>query len=137
MITLAWYGERKTPYELGENNVHIALVTDDFEGSYQRRKAMGIVCIEKLQKDIYYVEDPDGYEIAVVPAKFHPQISRSPARPANENSGRRQLPAPRVCFFPRPYCARSAHCRSVSPVATNASTSSAPAAHRHSVRSAP
>lgn len=26
MITLVWYGERKTPYELGENNVHIALV---------------------------------------------------------------------------------------------------------------
>ena len=72
MITLVWYGERKTPYELGENNVHIALVTDDFEGSCQRHKAMGIVCIEDLQKDIYYVEDPDGYEIAVVPAKFHP-----------------------------------------------------------------
>ena len=72
MITLVWYGERKTPCELGENNVHIALVTDDFEGSCQRRKAMGIVCIEELQKDIYYVEDPDGYEIAVVPAKFHP-----------------------------------------------------------------
>ena len=52
--------------------MHIALVTDDFEGSYQRHKAMGIVCIEELQKDIYYVEDPDGYEIAVVPAKFHP-----------------------------------------------------------------
>lgn len=47
-------------------------MTDDFEGSYQRHKAMGIVCIEELQKDIYYVEDPDGYEIAVVPAKFHP-----------------------------------------------------------------
>ena len=72
MITLVWYGERKTPYELGENNVHTALVTDDFEGSYQRHKAMGIVCIEELQKDIYYVKDPDGYEIAVVPAKFHP-----------------------------------------------------------------
>ena len=72
MITLVWYGEHKTPYEPGENNVHIALVTDDFEGSYQRHKAMGIVCIEELQKDIYYVEDPDGYEIAVVPAKFHP-----------------------------------------------------------------
>ncbi len=72
MITLVWYGERKTPYEPGENNVHIALVTDDFEGSYQRHKAMGIVCIEELQTDIYYVDDPDEDEFAVVPAKFHP-----------------------------------------------------------------
>lgn len=72
MISLVLYGERRQPYELGENNVHIAFVTDDFEGSYRRHKEMGVVCIEELQKDIYYVEDPDGYEIAVVPAKFHP-----------------------------------------------------------------
>lgn len=72
MITLVWYGERKTPYVLGENNVHIALVTDDFEASYKRHKEMGIVSIEEIQKNIYYVEDPDGYEIAIVPANYHP-----------------------------------------------------------------
>ncbi len=76
MISLVWYGERKSPYEQGENNVHIAFVTDDFEGSYRRHKELGLVSIEELQKDIYYVEDPDGYEIAVVPAKFHPSNLR-------------------------------------------------------------
>ena len=74
MITLVWIGDRKTPYELGENNVHIGLVTDDFEASYRKHKEMGIVCIEEFQKSIYYVEDPDGYEIAIVPANYHPSF---------------------------------------------------------------
>lgn len=77
MITLVWYGERKFPYELGENNVHICLVTDDFEASYKKHKEMGIVCIEELKKNIYYVEDPDGYEIAVVPENFHPTFAEN------------------------------------------------------------
>lgn len=72
MLALVWYGERQEPFELGENNVHICLVADDFEASYRRHKEMGIVCIDEFKKDIYYVEDPDGYEIAVVPANFHP-----------------------------------------------------------------
>lgn len=72
MLTLTWYGERTFPYELGENDVHLAFVTDDFEESYKRHAEMGIVCISEMQKSIYYVEDPDGYQIAVVPEKFHP-----------------------------------------------------------------
>jgi lactoylglutathione lyase len=72
MLVLAWYGERDVPYELGENNVHLAFVADDFEASYEKHKDMGIVCIEEKKKDIYYVEDPDGYQIAVVPDKYHP-----------------------------------------------------------------
>ena len=42
-----------------------------------------------------------------------------------------------VFSFPAPYCVRCARCRGVNPAATNASMSSASAAHRHSVRSAP
>lgn len=72
MLVLTWYGERDIPYELGENNVHIAFVADDFEASYTKHKEMGIVCIEETKKDIYYVEDPDGYQIAIVPEKYHP-----------------------------------------------------------------
>ncbi len=74
MICLAWYKERKTPFELGENNIHLGFVTDDFEASYKRHKEMGIVCIDEYEKSIYYVEDPDGYEIAIVPANYHPSF---------------------------------------------------------------
>lgn len=38
---------------------------------------LGIVCIEELKKNIYYVEDPDGYEIAVVPENFHPTFAET------------------------------------------------------------
>ena len=74
MLALSWFGERKEPYELGENNNNIAIVTDDFEASYARHREMGIVCMEGIEKRIYYVEDPDGYQIAVVPEKFHPSF---------------------------------------------------------------
>lgn len=72
MLVLVWYGERNIPYELGENNAHLAFVADDFEKSFEKHKQMGIVSIEELDKDIYYVEDPDGYEIAIVPESYHP-----------------------------------------------------------------
>lgn len=38
MLALTWFGERKEPYELGENNNNIAIVTDDFEASYEKHK---------------------------------------------------------------------------------------------------
>lgn len=38
MIALAWYGERNEPYDMGENNVHLCLVADDFSDSYKRHK---------------------------------------------------------------------------------------------------
>lgn len=78
MVTLVWYGDRKIPYELGENNVHMCLVTDDFAGSHRKHSEMGIICIDEYkEKSIYYVEDPDGYEIAVVPTNYHPTFIRN------------------------------------------------------------
>ncbi len=74
MIALMWYGERddSLPYDLGENDMNLTFTTDDFEGSYQKHKKMGIVCMEGMEKRIYYIEDPDGYQISIVPDKFHP-----------------------------------------------------------------
>jgi lactoylglutathione lyase len=83
-IALTWYGERDIPYELGENDVHLVFVVDDFKASYEKHKKMGIVCIEELKKDIYYVEDPDGYQIAIVPDRYHPTFfTRRSRREAN------------------------------------------------------
>lgn len=74
MVVLVWCRERQIPYELGENNIHLAFVADNFEESYEKHKKMGIVCIEERKKDIYYVEDPDGYQIAIVPEQYHPMF---------------------------------------------------------------
>ena len=39
---------------------------------------------EELKKDIYYVEDPDGYQIAIVPDRYHPTFfTRRSRREAN------------------------------------------------------
>lgn len=72
MLNLISCAERTIPYEMGENNTHIAFVSDDFLASYEKHKAMGIICIEELEKSIYYVEDPDGYQLAIIPQVYHP-----------------------------------------------------------------
>jgi len=54
-------------YELGENETHLGFVSDDFEGAHARHKAMGIIVYENPKMGIYFVEDPDGYWLEVVP----------------------------------------------------------------------
>lgn len=72
MLNLISCAERTIPYEMGENNTHIAFASDDFMASYEKHKAMGIICIEELEKSIYYVEDPDGCQIVIIPQEYHP-----------------------------------------------------------------
>lgn len=56
------------PYDLGEEEFHLALATDDYEGSLQRHKEMGCVCLINEEMGIYFIKDPDGYWIELIPA---------------------------------------------------------------------
>lgn len=57
------------PYDLGENEIHLAFQTDDFEGALEKHKKMGCVCYENPSMGIYFIEDPDGYWLEIVPKK--------------------------------------------------------------------
>ncbi|MGI6116800.1 MAG: VOC family protein [Bilifractor sp.] len=74
LITLILYGQHdeKEPFDVGEDNIGLNFITDDFEASLKKHREMGIVTMESTNGRIYYVQDPDGYEISVVPEKFHP-----------------------------------------------------------------
>ncbi len=56
-------------YDLGENEFHLAFETEDFEGAFARHKEMGCVCFENPQMGIYFITDPDGYWLEVLPLK--------------------------------------------------------------------
>lgn len=56
-------------YNLGECASHIACETDEFDVLYQKHKEMGIIVYENTVMGIYYIADPDGYWIEIVPKK--------------------------------------------------------------------
>jgi lactoylglutathione lyase len=66
-IELTWLKDKEGPYELGDNETHIALKTKDFDGAYKLHSGMGIICYENKSMGIYFIEDPDGYWIEICP----------------------------------------------------------------------
>ena len=68
-LELTWLRERTAPYDLGECEFHLAFVTDEFDALYAKHKAMGCVCFENPAMGIYFIEDPDGYWIEIIPEK--------------------------------------------------------------------
>lgn len=68
-LELTWLRDRETPYNLGDLEYHLALETADFDGAYQKHKEMGVICYENPGMGIYFIADPDGYWIEIVPEK--------------------------------------------------------------------
>lgn len=68
-LELTWLKERTEPYDLGECEFHLAFTTDEFEALHARHKEMGIICFENEAMGIYFISDPDGYWIEIVPAR--------------------------------------------------------------------
>ena len=68
-IELTWLKERSEPYQHGDNELHIAFVTDDFQAAYAMHAKMGCICYENTEMGIYFIQDPDGYWLEVVPEK--------------------------------------------------------------------
>lgn len=68
-IELTWLRDRKEPYDLGDNESHLAFVTDSFDAAYELHKKMGCICFENKEMGIYFIEDPDGYWIEIIPER--------------------------------------------------------------------
>lgn len=68
-LELTWLKERTEPYNLGECEFHLALTADDYEAAYKRHKELGVICYENPAMGIYFISDPDGYWIEIVPVR--------------------------------------------------------------------
>ena len=68
-IELTHLRDRTEPYDLGEGEFHLGIVTDEFEKMHERHKEMGIICFENESLGVYFIEDPDGYWLEIIPAK--------------------------------------------------------------------
>ena len=69
-LELTWLRDRGAkPYDLGECEFHLAFVTDQYDALYAKHKEMGCVCFENPGMGIYFIADPDGYWIEIVPER--------------------------------------------------------------------
>lgn len=67
-LELTWLRDRKEPYNLGDNEFHLALTVDDMEAAHKKHEEMGCICYENPAMGIYFITDPDNYWIEIVPA---------------------------------------------------------------------
>jgi len=68
-IELTHLHDRKEPYNLGDNESHIAFSVEDFNAAHILHEEMGCICYENKEMGIYFIEDPDGYWLEVIPPK--------------------------------------------------------------------
>lgn len=69
-LELTWLRDHKAPYELGENESHLCFrVENDYAATRAFHKEMECVCFENEAMGLYFINDPDGYWIEVLPMK--------------------------------------------------------------------
>lgn len=66
-LELTWLRDRTEKYGLGDNEFHLAFITDDFQKAHELHKTMNCICYENESMGIYFIEDPDGYWLEVIP----------------------------------------------------------------------
>ncbi len=69
LLELTWLKNRDKPYNLGDNEFHIAFKTDDYESAYKKHSQMNCICYENKEMGLYFINDPDGYWIEILPEK--------------------------------------------------------------------
>lgn len=72
-IELTYLRDHPQPYNLGDNETHLAFITDDFDASHALHKEMGCICFENHEMGIYFINDPDGYWLEVIPSSHRTQ----------------------------------------------------------------
>lgn len=68
-LELTWLADRTEPYDLGEQEFHLAFKTEDMEAAHRKHEEMGCICFENPKMGIYFIEDPDGYWIEIIPLR--------------------------------------------------------------------
>lgn len=68
-LELTWLKDHPQNYDLGECEFHLAFRTDDYKAAHKKHEEMGCICFENPSMGIYFIEDPDGYWLEIVPTR--------------------------------------------------------------------
>ncbi len=66
-IELTWNKGREEAYNNGSDDTHLALQVDDFGAFKALHEEMGCICFVNDQLGVYFIEDPDGCWIEILP----------------------------------------------------------------------
>ena len=68
LLELTWLRDRKEPYDLGEGEFHLCMrVPGNYDAVRAYHKQMDCVCYENTDMGLYFINDPDGYWIEILP----------------------------------------------------------------------
>lgn len=67
VLELQQIKSRKTPYNVGDHLSHLAFMVDNFDAAYKKHKEMNCIYMEHKIAGLYWIKDPDGYLIEIVP----------------------------------------------------------------------
>ena len=68
-LELTCLRDRSEPYDLGEQEYHLAFKTEDMAAAHALHEKLGCICFENPAMGIYFIEDPDGYWIEIIPLR--------------------------------------------------------------------
>ena len=70
LLELTWLKDHPQKYDLGETEFHLCVrIEGDYDQTRQFHKDMGVICFENTEMGLYFIEDPDGYWIEIVPER--------------------------------------------------------------------
>ena len=68
-LELTWMRDRTQPYDLGEEEYHLAMKVDNYDEAFKKHQEMGCIAYINEAMGIYFITDPDGYWIEIVPTR--------------------------------------------------------------------
>ena len=68
-LELTWLRDHPEKYDIGEEEFHLAFKVEEFDEAHALHEKMGCICFENHSMGIYFIQDPDGYWLEVIPAK--------------------------------------------------------------------
>lgn len=68
-LELTFLRDHPQKYDLGENESHICFLVPDYQAAHARHEQMGCICFENPEMGLYFIEDPDGYWLEILPEK--------------------------------------------------------------------
>ena len=66
-LELTWLKDHSQPYNLGECEFHLAFKAEDYEAAHKKHEEMGCICFQNEAMGIYFIVDPDGYWLEILP----------------------------------------------------------------------
>ena len=68
-LELTWLRDHPQKYDIGEEEFHLAFRTDDYKAAHDLHEEMNCICYENTVMGIYFIQDPDGYWLEIVPER--------------------------------------------------------------------